>query len=288
MLALAMLVPLGASAEGDRSRGCVVDFHVRCPVAEPGETPVPPGRSLLTIVVLAGVLAGVSLGVDAPETPRWSAGNGFDDGIRDGLVGSSRSTRDRASTASDVLLAGLGAGLLADWIGEGRKGRYAWQNSALTDSSWILGDLLATQSTKVIAGRQRPYVDPCRVNPRYVSACGNFSDFNTSFFSGHASLSATFAGLLCARHLSPVDRDAWDWSICGSAAAASLATGLLRITADRHHASDVFVGWAVGAAFGYVLPRMFDYRGESGMFSRVAIRPVAERRKWGMTFSYVF
>ena len=47
----------------------------------------------------------------ANEKTRWSTSNSFDRNIRDGLRADSKSTREAASTASDVML-GLTAGLL--------------------------------------------------------------------------------------------------------------------------------------------------------------------------------
>ena len=66
-------------------------------------------------MLLLGVFAGLQLGVDAPKDPRWSSRNSFDDGARDVLKGGDRSTREGADLASDILLAGMGGALLADW-----------------------------------------------------------------------------------------------------------------------------------------------------------------------------
>jgi hypothetical protein len=47
------------------------------------------------------------------------------------------------------------------------------------------------------------------------------------------------------------------------------ATGVLRIAADDHYASDVIVGALVGIAAGYLFPKLAYYRpeGMSFMFS---------------------
>jgi membrane-associated phospholipid phosphatase len=42
--------------------------------------------------------------------------------------------------------------------------------------------------------------------------------------------------------------------------AATAATGVTRIVADRHYASDVVVGAAIGFAGGYGLPWLLHYR----------------------------
>lgn len=250
---------------------------------------VPRGRSLLTLLLLAGTLAGVSLGPDnAQLSPGWTATNGFDEGIRNALVAKSASGRAAARISSDVLLASLGAGLVGDWIWLDKRGDYGLGRSVTTDSSWVLATLITTESVKSASRRPRPYVSECALDSGYVDACGSPGQFNRSFFSGHTSTSATLAGLICARHLALAKRDRTDWLICGGAASASLATGLLRITADQHYASDVLVGWGVGVAFGYVLPRVFDYRGKNGPFSRIAMVPIAGQRQWGMMIHYAY
>jgi membrane-associated phospholipid phosphatase len=261
----------------------------RCPASPPPGTGAPPGRSLLTLVLLGGTLAAVALAPEAdPFSPRWTSKNGFDTSARSALVGSDRDMREAASLASDILLAGLGVGLAADWLWQSRAGRYSFGHSAATDTSWVLGSLLATTSFKWIAGRQRPYVEPCSQSLLYVSSCLDTGDWNASFFSGHASLSATLAGLICARRLALESRSGTDWAICGGAVATSGAVGLLRVTADRHWMTDVLVGWSMGALFGYVLPRVFDYHGPGGPFSRVSVVPMAGTRRWGMLFALDF
>ena len=68
------------------------------------------------------------------------------------------------------------------------------------------------------------------------------------------------AGLICARHLHRPNRSAVDWWACGGALAGAFTTGILRISADQHFATDVLTGWASGALFGYLLPTHFKFR----------------------------
>ena len=96
-------------------------------------------------------------------------------------------------------------------------------------------------------------------DPLYVANCLDFSEHNTSFISGHATTSATLAGLICSRHIHRPERRHRDLLVCGGAASLSLAVGILRITADQHFTTDVIVGWATGALFGYLLPSRFTY-----------------------------
>lgn len=250
------------------------------------------------------LLAGASFATlyslsDPPRDARWDGRNSFDEGVRDGLMGTSRSMRKAADTSSDVLLYSLAVGLLVDdlfrWteFPNIRSVRFApdkWHSLAV-DLSWTFTNLVVTEAAKVGAGRERPYVRPCRNDGNYVPDCNEGRDDHASFFSGHASWSATSAGLLCARHVNGSTADTYDWAVCGVASGASVATGLLRITAEKHYFSDVLVGWGFGALFGYVLPTWFDYAIESNPDgSRVTreLMPIVAPDRAGLAYALTF
>ncbi len=211
------------------------------------------GPTLLTAAAL-GIL---EVAVDPPADPRWSSKNSLDTSVRDALVGGSRSTRGRASTASDYLYGAMGLALAADWVW--LRDEYGAWESAQRELPWLLGSAVSSRVLKLSTGRQRPYVDPCSVDAKYISGCDPGRDDNTSFYSGHATTSATFAGLLCARHLHRMERTGVDLAVCGGAVAGTVTTGILRMTADEHWFTDVLAGWATGALFGYVLPVHFQF-----------------------------
>lgn len=109
-----------------------------------------------------------------------------------------------------------------------------------------------TGITKRLVKRNRPYMynsevplsDKQTINGRF------------SFFSGHASFSATMtfftARVWCDYHpdsqLKPLV-----WSM---AAALPAATGYLRYKAGKHFITDVATGYAVGALVGYFVPTL--------------------------------
>ena len=113
--------------------------------------------------------------------------------------------------------------------------------------------LFITEVTKVIAGRERPYLQECGPASSGESRCGN-SDRNASFFSGHASVAAMGAGLSCSYS---IQRRSWGESMaaravpCALGVAAAITTGFLRAASDDHWGTDVLVGWTVGAMVGY-------------------------------------
>jgi membrane-associated phospholipid phosphatase len=312
LLVLAALLSSTASAASFDPRGGVVDLGdgfaplLRIPLPLPGPSfdsrlrweiasaapaPAPPAASGFTgwlpSILLAGAFAVTQFAVDPPANSRWTDRNAFDREIQSDLRGGSRSARKAAGTASDVLLYGMGAALVADWWW--LRDEYGFLRSVQVDSRWILADNLATRVAKVSAGRQRPYVEPCSLDPDYVSGCGSGRDDNTSFFSGHASNTAMLAGLLCARHLHRRDSDVSDAFVCGGAAAGALATGLLRIVSENHFATDVIAAWAVGAVFGYVLPSHFDYSSApEGPLALRSFTPVVGRDFYGFQYGFRF
>jgi membrane-associated phospholipid phosphatase len=211
-------------------------------------------------LALAAAALTVDFAADAPGEPRWDTRNHFDDAISDGLAAGSRSGRDAAATASTVLISVLGAALAGDVYL--LRNEYDVEQSLAVALTATAATQLTSVSAKAIAARERPYVRRCGSNPDYSKSCDSDDD-NAGFLSLHASQSATLASLLCVRHLRRADRTWTDGLVCGAAAATSAATGILRIAADEHYATDVLAGWGAGALFGTALPLLFP--GWSGM-----------------------
>jgi membrane-associated phospholipid phosphatase len=198
-----------------------------------------------------------------------------------------RGTRKRAGFASDGIFGAMAGMLVFDWWW--LRGEYGALRSAQVDTRYLFANNVATRIAKLSAARQRPYVEPCGRDDAYVSSCDSGRDKNAGFWSGHASNTATIAGLLCARHLARRERDLFDGFVCGAAAAGALTGGILRIVSEHHFATDVIAGWAAGAIFGYLLPRALDYRGASGgPLALSAFAPVIGREYYGFRFGFRF
>jgi membrane-associated phospholipid phosphatase len=112
-----------------------------------------------------------------------------------------------------------------------------------------------TETVKLVAGRQRPYV-----HYQHVSAAGSTSsdflslssDANVSFPSGHTSFAAalgTSASMLATIEESPAAP--WLWASTGVVTAA---TGTLRMMSESHYFTDVLAGAAIGAGSGILFP----------------------------------
>jgi membrane-associated phospholipid phosphatase len=183
----------------------------------------------------------ISLTIHPP--PRWRGGILFDNWARNGLRLNSEAARTHAGTASTVLAIAVGffpplidAGLLTGWIHQRRD--LAWQMFVLDAEVLTLTGLVTTATTHLV-GRERP----------------SGLRENDSFFSGHAAIGASAATLICLQHLQLglFGNKAADGITCGAAAAAAVSNGFLRMMADRHYASDVIVGTAVGVGSAFLV-----------------------------------
>jgi membrane-associated phospholipid phosphatase len=116
-------------------------------------------------------------------------------------------------------------------------------------------------ATKWLTRRARPWaVDLGCPNDPNGPGCGAGSRYR-SFYSGHAAMTATGAGLVCAHHtqLSLYQNDVLDAGACIVAVLGTAVTGAMRVASDNHWASDVLMGHVMGYASGYLLPTLIYY-----------------------------
>jgi membrane-associated phospholipid phosphatase len=205
--------------------------------------------SLAWSATLAGawVTSEVLKGELAPGTCRVCASNAFDDAVRTSLRGSDT---DAAATASDVF--GFG---VAPLVGVGALYATRTEDQEFLDDLLIVAEATAgagalVQGTKFLVARQRPFVHA--LAPNEPGPARDTADDNLSFYSGHTSVtvalgtSVAMLATLRGHRASP-----WLWA---SGLGLGLLTGALRIVADRHYASDVLTGAAVGAGLGVAIP----------------------------------
>ena len=213
-------------------------------------------------LALAGTLYSESA-YGNPARAQWTARNGFDEGIRDGLRLRSNSAREAADTVSDILMGVMiAAPVLEPLATLGiRDGNWdaMWQTEVINLESFVFTGLVSSVMANTIR-RERPLVRNC-VN----GSCAGEEALNRSMPSGHEALAFTGAGLICTHHAyqhlygdPERDRDA-----CAVALGLATATGVLRIMADRHYATDVAVGTLIGLFSGFALPRLLHYSWQS-------------------------
>jgi hypothetical protein len=211
--------------------------------------------------VSAGV-ATLALALDKPPPePHWKGGVLFDDAVRHGVRLSSPSARVAARSIGDwpYYLAGImplvADPLVASLLRDDSTAAVNLELIGLEAFSYAgLSSFIATR----ISVRERPDVSECR-RQHPEGGCGRDTE---AFWSGHTTIVAASAGIVCANHqFMPLwGSPAADASACGLATSAALVTAISRLAADRHYASDVIVGLGIGFGFGYGVPLLLHYR----------------------------
>ena len=212
--------------------------------------------------IAAGAGTGALMLVPAPSEPRWQGGILFDDAARDGLRLQSAAGRRKVRSLGDIpyfaapVLPLLVDPLLVAWLGRG-DAKTAVNLELMALEAFSYSGFASFLSTR-ISRRERPDSSECRRLYPDGEGCGLDTE---SFFSGHTTIAATSAGLLCANHsrLPLWGQPVADASACVFSTTAAVASGLSRVVADRHYATDVLVGFGTGFGIGYVVPVLLHY-----------------------------
>jgi membrane-associated phospholipid phosphatase len=237
---------------------------------------------VVNIVGLTVASAAIAAYWQPPTSASWHQAILFDDWARDLLRGQTYKTQATAADLSDWLYKGaVFAPYLIDvyfvTLGVHENADVGVQMLLINLQSLGITGVLSLAAERAV-GRSRPYVRDCGPDGKVRSpsgeilynSCGTEGDFQ-SFYSGHAAATATSAGLTCVhhQHLPLYGGGIADLTPCVLMIGVSAVTGVSRMVADRHWASDVIVGWSVGAFSGYVIPSLLHYGFGSG-------RPVGE------------
>ncbi len=160
------------------------------------------------------------------------------------------------SKASDLILypmmgIGLGA-VVADGLldGEGVGTR-----SLIYLEAFSINQMLTT-TMKLAVDRPRPYT---QLGAGYSDSLDQklaHVDSEMSFPSGHASTVACSAFTAARMWDLSGGTNTQRWVGYGSATAVTLAVSTLRVTAGKHHPSDVFTGAVLGASIGWLVPTL--------------------------------
>jgi membrane-associated phospholipid phosphatase len=220
-------------------------------------------RPIGYVVTSASVLSAVAVTLFLhPTKPHWTGGVLFDDAARDTLRARDPGVRDAIRLASDItLITTVAQDLLIDGalipLADGSPD-VAAQLSLMNTTALSL-NILVTTVLKAV-GRERPLIADCRKNPNFDPLCN--SQAYESFPSAHSGTAFTAAGLTCVHHayLPIYGSGAGDSAACIGSLTLATATGLFRVVGDRHYASDVLVGAAIGFSIGYIYPWLMHYR----------------------------
>lgn len=259
MLALLLTLALSATPPSEQPRP---DDATAPTPAEggPGTVPRKLKVRLVPDLVATGVLGAGWLVSEfaikkmiAPSACRWCGPNPFDQGFR-GVFNPAFS--HTADTLSNVFAFGL-----VPLASLGMPALFAWQHDAL-DTFWVdallilqatFSAMAVNQVVKFLVARQRPFVGT--LTQEELDALRDPADNDLSFFSGHTTF--TFALVTAAATVAQMRGYKYWWAILAIGGPLALGTGVLRMAADKHYASDVWVGTAMGSLFGAGIPLLF-------------------------------
>lgn len=98
--------------------------------------------------------------------------------------------------------------------------------------------------------RTRPFV----YNPAVPVDDKLTSNARSSFFSGHTSTVAANTFFMAKTFSDYYPESKWKPVVWGTAITLPAVTGYLRVRSGKHFPTDVIVGYAIGAAVGYLVP----------------------------------
>jgi membrane-associated phospholipid phosphatase len=185
----------------------------------------------------------------SPDHCRWCEPPNVDATVRDKLVWEDTALARNLSNVSGYAAAPVvAAGLLVIASTDVREDRVrTLVDDAIPIAESVVYTQLVTQIVKFSVGRQRPYA-------HFTTGFTPGNEDNLSFISGHSSLAFSIAvssGMVAHRRGYELEPVIW---VSGLSLAA--LTAYLRIAADRHYLTDVVAGSVVGAAGGYLIPRI--------------------------------
>ena len=210
----------------------------------------------------AGVGTGVLFMLKTPTDPRWEGGVLSDVGVRGALRLHSNADRRRVRRLGDLpyysapLIPLIIDPLIISWLGRGDT-RAAINLALVGLEAFSYAGLFSYVSTR-LSVRERPDSTQCRADNPTPGACHADTE---SFYSGHTTIVAASSGIVCANHrvMRLWGTPAADVGACALATTLALGSGVSRILADRHYASDVIAGFGTGFAIGYAAPTLFHY-----------------------------
>jgi membrane-associated phospholipid phosphatase len=211
-----------------------------------------------------GAYAYLEFGLKYPKNGHWQEPVLFDTAVRNLLLARSRQGRDTAALVSDVtwyvpMLLPWAESTLLPLLTDRGNYQTAFQLTAMNAQAASVVALLTRAGHKLLA-RGRPDLEPCRRDRNYSGTC--FGGEFASFPSGHVSAAMLGAGLSCAHHgyLPLLGGGSAEVGVCAVATTLGFVNGVARISADRHYATDVIAGAALGWGVGYAMPVLLHYR----------------------------
>jgi membrane-associated phospholipid phosphatase len=235
---------------------------------------------------------------DEPEEPRWTGAGPFDRFFESRLGAEQRDIQRRYRIASDVLYGittplpiALDGALMLPII---RKSPEVAAQVLLIDLQSFAFTSLIYFGMRALTQRARPELSEC-IDELGEENCNYVRSANHSFISGHTAFAFTGAGLICTHHryLEIYRSERAGRALCGASMAAATVAASFRIVANRHWASDVLAGAAVGLFSGLALPRLLHFspprlRSARSVPAFVFAHPTFQRGGAGLQVTTIF
>lgn len=214
---------------------------------------------------------------------RWCVDNPLDAAVRGWLKADdtepARFASDVFLVSAPVVMGGMGI-IAANQDGHGENVPLDFLVVAQATSVAVLANVLA----KVTFARERPRVHAMtplqRANDREIV------DRNLSFFSGHTTF--TFALATSMGTVAELRGYRAAPAIWGVGLPLAATTGLLRIVADRHYATDVLTGMLVGVGAGVAFPLLLHGRRDETGVNGASLEGARVPASGGASMTQVF
>ena len=207
--------------------------------AQPSDVDYVAGYAGLALFVSTETILKTQL---APTNARWEKPNSIDLFFRDQFKWQNQNLK-QAGTYSDVLLMGI---FLPSVFWSPLISNQKYSHHLLVNIQAMAATGLLTSAAKFVFARERPYV-------YFETLKSSGIDDHLSFFSGHTSI--TFAIATSTAMMFEDQNPAVSGLIWSSSLSLAAATGFLRIAADKHYFSDVFVGAVTGFFTAYIITK---------------------------------
>jgi membrane-associated phospholipid phosphatase len=192
----------------------------------------------------------------ASETCGWCIPGRLDHVTRKAVLWTDTNTATWLGHAALTVTAATSIGLLVSNAVQGSKHTQDMWANLIDDTTPILVTAVASQlvanAAQSVTARRRPYV---HYNPPMAT---NAQD-NASFFDDHTALA--FAVSASAFSVVRTRNGSGKWIILSVGLCGSIATGYLRLAADRNYFRDVATGAVIGVGLGATVPALLRWTG---------------------------
>jgi len=205
---------------------------------------------------LAVLFLGIFEGKLTPNC-HWCVPGPVDASIRNALVWTNTNAADvTSSVIATAIPISVAAYLYFSAAGEGDKN--AGLEDLLIATEAVSLNQVLTETTKIIAARQRPWVYYGNMEQTGTTPTSLSSQANLSFYSGHDSFA--FASVSAGLTIALMRGYPGAWIIAAAGYPTAAFVGYLRIAADQHYFTDVLTGALIGGFLGFAIPYLFHNR----------------------------